>query len=74
MTVKLIFENMDREAVRLVVAALRDKRQQCLDTRDRDPGNPVPGEQAHMLGGLVEQARRVYETYPMPQVHGEFVE
>ncbi len=73
MIITLTFENLDREDVRLIAAALRDKREQMLTTAKADPAGDA-GRQAHRMAGLVDQVRRVYENAPSPRVHGEYAD
>ena len=71
MIAKLIFDNCDREDVRIIISALRDKRDQMLDTAQENKNSPA-GAQAHRMATMIEEAKRVYDSFPMPRCTAEF--
>ena len=73
MTATLTIRNLDREDVRIIIAAFRDKRNQMLATAEKDSDNPA-GQQAHRLAGIIDQTKSVYEGFPMPSVTGDYSE
>jgi len=81
-TINIRIENIDREELRLIIAALRDKRTQMLATQEserirslceRREIDLTVGKQAHRMATLIESLRGVYDTYPGIKVSLEVV-
>lgn len=72
-TINVTIQNIDREELRLLIAALRDKRAQMIDTAGRDPEGPA-GDQAHRMAAIIDQLKQAYERYPAPKVRVEICE
>lgn len=82
-TINVTIKNIDREELRLLIAALRDKREQMLATQEKEhiraieEGRQVDltvGEQAHRMETIIESLRQAYKVYPMPKVSVEVIE
>lgn len=82
-TINVTIRNIDREELRLIIAALRDKREQMLATQEKERLRAIDerravdltvGEQAHRMEAIVESLRQAYKAYPMPKVTVEVLE
>lgn len=78
--INVTIQNIDREELRLIIAALRDKREQMLATQEKERIRSIDerravdltvGEQAHRMATIVESLRQAYKAYPMPKVNVE---
>jgi hypothetical protein len=81
-TINVTIKNIDREELRLITAALRDKRDQMLATQERERQKSLNegrqtdltvGEQAHRMATIINELKQAYQNYPMPSVTCEVV-
>jgi hypothetical protein len=73
MTATITIENLDREDLRLIYAALRDKREQVLVSKSANPDGPC-GLQSHRLATLADHFKQSHDKWPTPKATATFIE
>jgi hypothetical protein len=73
MTAIITIQNLDREDLRLIYAALRDKREQVLAAKEANPTGPC-GLQSHRLATLADHFKQAHDKWPLPVASVQFSE